>query len=62
MTMMEPYFGEHGRIGGLQTESPLANLARIDDGGIAEGAVAVLQKRSGDDDGIGQGFLWRSCR
>ena len=49
--------GEHSGIGRLQPGIALGDLGQIDDGGVAEAPVAVLQGGPADQHGVGQRFL-----
>ena len=49
--------GEEAQQGGLQVGVAAGEGGYVDDGGIAEGPVAVLQSGAADLDGVGVGFL-----
>ena len=48
---------EHGSQRGLQMLVMVAQDAKVDDGGIAEGPVAVLDGGAADENGVGKRFL-----
>ena len=49
--------GEHGSVGGLQMVIAAGDTADVDDGGIAEAAVAILDGGTAHQNSVGQSLL-----
>ena len=49
--------GEHGSVGGLQMVIAAGDTGDVDDGGIAEAAVAILDGSAAHQNGVGQRLL-----